>query len=162
MVRRHSRVAGWFNRVFPGFVGPDLIDEIVVPMVSYYGTEKLQSMTFIEREGTAASSINSLTVPPGKIWFVPYCSGHHDDTGVSHVATIGVRLTGDSGSIISLVGDKALAVINDKVAVGRAFYVPPLARINFSTSAATAAGKKLFLRFCFAEIPLGETVEWPG
>jgi len=157
MPQRHSRVAGWFNRVFPGFVGPDLVDEIVVPTVNYYGTETLGNVTYEEVTATATNSANGSVVPEGKIRIILNSSVHHNDTGVNHVCKLGNRQH-NAGLVIVWFASAPALVPGDAIFSPRHMILGPRTQIHTSFEVALQAAKKIFLRQAFVEVPIGEYV----
>jgi len=152
--------AGFFTRLYPGFIGPSHVDEIGVFTSPLEGLDKysrVRCALFTGSSGGAA--VDSDAVPAGKQWFIPFASGSHDDgaNSTSQMRLFGFDPDGTKHvGIAQLKNCKAL----EYATTDRPFLLGPLWKLRASHTSAIAAGKFVTLRFAFLEMPAGEFV--PG
>lgn len=161
----YTRLSTWIKDVFPetgagpGDRGlPSGILDRVRPTIDVYGWSRFADIRHAVTESAAAASdvtwlVDGVApVPAGKVRCVLYLAGFHDD-GV-HVLSF--RITPFlAGSKVGITKAESIGA-NIQQAVERPVFLWPASELNLSSTDAMAAGKKLFIRGSFVDVPLGE------
>lgn len=151
---------GWFARVFPGFVGPEAVDEIAVFTTPYEGTDRWSGLqaTSVTTPGATFLSDSGI-VPAEKSWFIPWASGYHDDPAAG-AARLTLSVVFPNGFWVGVTSSEVSNAANQVVSAQRAFILPARCLLRCQTSVQIAIASNLVLRFASIEIPAGEYV--PG
>jgi len=145
----------WWSRVFPGWAGPEEVDDVAIANIPLGGSGRWNDLQYVTLSAVDASSVSLGKVPDDKQWWVPFCGMWHDDTGVTTNGWLSLLNRNNNQVAIS---DTVSLFADTRFGIHRSVIVPEGWRLNAQLVTPTALGKSLFIAAFYVEMPIGEYV----
>ncbi len=158
-----NRAFSWIKKVMevtqPTDV-PDRLSPLVQPTVDLFGWERYAregGAEDIAAQGTLAlNSVLLAAVPEGVLRYVMFASCSHDDPVAGGLElSIQVRI---GGLDIGITRPVQILASPSRSGVERAFILQPGEQVLCRSNPAPAAGQRLFVRYRFIDLPVGEYI----
>jgi len=145
----------WWSRVFPGWAGPEEVDDVAIATIPIGGAGRYNDLQFEAVGGTAVATLSLAVVGDEVQRWVPYLSAFHLDPALTTHIRIVLRDRGGNEVVVSGGRD---VTEDGHISIRRPLVVQSGWQIRMYMAAAAAAGKSLKLRSYFVETPIGEYV----
>jgi len=145
----------WWSRVFPGWAGPEEVDDVAIATIPIGGAGRYEDLQFKAHSAPNSLVVAGTPVPDGFNWWIPWCEGFHDDPALAARMWLSVRdRPANSVSITDTlsVGDGAHFGIRRPVVLASGW------RIQANLDTTTAPGTDIWLKYFYVQVPIGEYV----
>lgn len=144
-----------FSRQFPGWAGPEEIDDVAIAVMPLGAAGRYNDLQVQNLSATAAAVVVGADAPDNQQRWVAWMSCFHDDTNLT--SHIWLCLLNREGAEVAIVGG-ADVTAQRRISIRRPIIIPEGWHVRAKLATAPAAGKKLRLVYYYVDMPIGEYV----
>lgn len=145
----------WYSRVFPGWAGPEEVDDVAIATLPIGGAGRWNDLQFVQASAVDGKVVNLTAVPENNQWWVPFCAMFHNDPGFT---TNGwMALVNRAGKEVA-ISDTSSLFADTRFGIPRAVIVPEGWKLRANIVEPTTLGKSVTIGCFYVETPIGEYV----
>lgn len=144
-----------FSRQFPGWAGPEEVDDVAIAVLPLGASGRYNDLQYLTASATASSSTGSPNVPSHFQRWIPWVETYHDDGALTSHLRLVVQDIGGNDVTISA---SASVTADRHISIRRPIILPEGWHVRATLAATTGAGKKLFIKYFYVDMPIGEYV----
>lgn len=145
----------WYSRVFPGWAGPEEVDDVAIATLPIGGAGRYNDLQFEGIGVTNGIQATLATVGDDVQRWVPWLEGYHSDSTLqTHLRIILIDRGNNEVTLVS--GGNITEDLH--ISVRRPIIVQAGWKLRVVLSATTAGGAAVKIRCFYVETPIGEYV----
>lgn len=145
----------WWSRVFPGWAGPEEVDDVAIATLPLSGAGRYNDLQFSGVSNADVAFVAHAATPDTEMWWVPYLHGYHDDDALT--THLWLSLVDPAGKQVTLSGGPD-STEQRRISVRRPIIIPEGWHVRTNLASTTLLTKRVYLEMYYVALPIGEYI----